>query len=136
KSSLGSAAVSAFRTVSPPMPESNTPMGRSIAARAPRSSPSDAAIEFGRVADFLRVGIFFLNPPVRGPCSVAREAVADYSRSGGGRAKDAFMDAGSFHAQIGGDFRARFSETIGERAVKTEAQRREGPQAAVEGEHV
>src|ERR1019366_10344732 len=135
KSSLGRAAVSALRTVSPPMPESKTPMGRSIAGREPRTSPSEAAIEFGRVADFFRVGIF-LNLRVRGRCSVTREAVADYSRSGGRRAKDAFVDAGRFHAEVGGDFRARFAETIGKRAVKTEAQGREGPQAAVEGEHV
>jgi hypothetical protein len=39
------------------MPESNTPMGRSIAAREPRRSPLEAAIDFGRVADLLRVGI-------------------------------------------------------------------------------
>jgi hypothetical protein len=39
------------------MPESKTPTGRSIAAREPRSSPFDAAIEFARAADFLRVVI-------------------------------------------------------------------------------
>src|ERR1035437_5192364 len=125
KSSLGSAAVSAFRTVSPPMPESNTPMGRSIAAREQRIRPLEAAIELRRTTDVFRVGI-----------SSAREAFANYSRSNGRCAKDAFVDAGRFHAQIGGDFRAGFSETIGERAVKTEAQRRECPKAAIRGEHV
>src|SRR5580658_9232888 len=119
KSSPGSAAVSAFSTVSPPMPESNTPIGRSIAARAPRRLPFEDAI------DFFRAGILS-----------AREALADCSRSRGGCAKDVLVDAGRFHAQIGGNFRSRFSEAFGQRAVETYAQRREGAKAAVGGEHV
>src|ERR1700689_4935508 len=106
KSSHGSAAVSAFSTVSPPMPESNTPMGRSIAARAPRRLPLEAAIEFWRAADFFRAGILS-----------AREALADCSRSRGGGAKYVLVDAGRFHAEVGGNFSARFSEAIGQRAV-------------------
>src|ERR1700691_3385510 len=125
KSSPGSAAVSAFSTVSPPMPESNTPMGRSIAARAPRRLPFEAAIEFWRAVDFFGAGILS-----------AREALADCSGSRGGCAKDVLVDAGRFHAQIGGNFRSRFSEAFGKRAVETYAQRREAATAAVGGEHV
>src|SRR5208337_4180511 len=127
KSSPGRAAVSAFSTVSPPMPESNTPMGRSIAAREPRRFPFDAAIEFERALDFFRVGILG---------STAREALADCSWSHRRRAKDRFMDAGRFHAQIGGDLRTRLSETSGKRAVKTQPQRSESAKAAVGGEHI
>src|SRR5271155_1583794 len=125
KSSLGSAAVNSFSTVSPPMPESNTPIGRSIAARAPRRLPLAAAIELGRALDFFRVGI-----------STARKALADCSRSHRRCAKDVFVDAGRFHAQVGGNFGARFFETLGQRAVKTQAQRREGAEAAIRYEHV
>src|SRR5208282_3939988 len=125
KSSLGRAAVSAFSTVSPPMPESKTPMGRSIAAREPRRFPFEAAIELGRAVDFFRPGILS-----------AREALADCSRSRGRRAKDVFVDAGRFHAQVRGDFRAHLSETLGKRAVETQPQRREGSEAAVGREHV
>src|SRR5271170_349876 len=120
KSSLGSAAVSAFSTVSPPMPESNTPMGRSMAAREPRRFPFEAATE-----DFFRAGIL-----------LAREALADCSRSRGRRAKDVLMDAGRFHAQVRRNFRAGSFEALGEHAVKTQSQRREGAKAAVGGEHV
>src|SRR5277367_3822550 len=109
KSSLGRAAVNSFSTVSPPMPESNTPMGRSIAVRAPRRFPFDAAIEFARAGDFFRVGMF--------EGLTAREALANCSRSHGLCAKDAFVDAGRFHAEIRWDFRAGLAETIGERAV-------------------
>src|SRR5579862_9562813 len=125
KSSVGKAAVSAFSTVSPPMPESNTPMGRSIATRAPRRFPFEAAIEFGRAGDFLR-----------GVILSASEALADCSRSRRHRAKDMFVNAGRFHAQVGGNFSARFFETIRQRAVKSQAQRREGPETAVGREHV
>src|ERR1700684_2509464 len=128
KSSFGRAAVNSFSTVSPPMPESNTPMGRSIAARAPRRFPFDAAIEGGRAGDFFRVGI--------SGGLTAREAPANCSRSHGLCAKDMFVDAGRFHAEIRRNFRASFAETIAERAVKTQAQRREGAKAAVRGEHV
>src|ERR1700691_336192 len=106
KSSQGSAAVPASSTVGPPTPESNTPMGRSIAAHAPRRLPLEAAIEFWRAADFFRAGILS-----------AREALADCSRSRGGGAKYVLADAGRVHAEVGGDFRGRFSEAIGQRAV-------------------
>src|SRR5712691_8980520 len=45
KSSPGSALVSAFSTVSPPIPESNTPIGRSVAdaAAIDLTRPLDAA---------------------------------------------------------------------------------------------
>src|SRR5271154_3200501 len=125
KSSLGGAAVTSFSPVSPPMPESNTPIGRSIAARAPRRLPLEVATEFGRALDFFRVGI-----------SSAREALADCSRSRWHCAKDVFVDAGRLHAQIRGNFGARFFETLGQRAVKTQAQRCEGAKAAVCREHV
>src|SRR5579862_2481730 len=125
KSSVGKAAVSAFSTVSPPMPESNTPMGRSIATRAPRRFPFEAAIEFGRAGDFLR-----------GVILSASEALADCSRSRRHRAKDMFVNAGRFHAQVSRNFGAHFFETLGESAEKTQAQRREGTEAAVGGEHV
>src|ERR1700684_3267526 len=105
KSSPGSAAVSAFSTVSPPMPESNTPMGRSIAAGAPGRLPLDDAIEFWRAVDFFGAGILS-----------AREALADCSGSRGGCAKYVLVDAGRFHAEVGGNFRAGFSEAIGQRA--------------------
>src|ERR1700684_1075947 len=125
KSSLGRAAVNSFKTVSPPMPESNTPIGRSIAARAPRRLPLAAAIEFGRALDFFRVGI-----------SSACEALADCSRSRWHCAKDVFVDAGRFHAQVGGNFGTRFFEALGQRAVKTQAQRCEGAKTAVRRERV
>src|SRR5208283_1622149 len=102
KSSLGSAAVSAFSTVSPPMPESNTPIGRSIAARAPRKLPLEAAIDPVRAVDFFR-----------GDILSAREALADCSRSRGQSAKDVFVDAGRFHAQVSGNCCAGFFETLG-----------------------
>src|SRR5271163_3146682 len=107
------------------MPESNTPMGRSIAARTPRRLPFEAAIELGRAADLFRAGILS-----------AREALADCSRSRGGSAKDVFVDAGRLHAQVRGNFRAGFSEALGQRAVEAQAQRREGAKAAVGGKHV
>src|SRR5208283_2961960 len=122
KSSFGKAAVNSFSTVSPPMPESNTPMGRSIAAREPRRFPFDAAIEFARAGDFFRVGMF--------EGLTAREAFADCSRSHGLFAKDMFVHAGRFHAEIRRDFRAGFAETIGQCAVETQAQRREGAKTA------
>src|SRR5271154_5788223 len=128
KSSFGSAAVNSFSTVSPPMPESNPPMGRSIAAREPRRFPFDTAIEFARAGDFFRVGI--------SDGLTAREALANCSRSHGLCAKDMLVDAGRFHAEIRGDFRASFAETIGQRAVQTQAQRREGAKEAVRGEAV
>src|ERR1700722_16507697 len=110
KSSVGKAAVSAFSTVSPPMPESKTPMGRSIAARAPRRFPFEAAIESGRARDFLCVAIF--------SGLSAREALADCSRSRRHRAKDMFVNAGRFHAQVGRNFGPCFFETMGQRAVE------------------
>src|SRR5271166_5950784 len=123
KSSFGKAAVNSFSTVSPPMPESNTPMGRSIAAREPRRFPFDAAIEFARAGVFFRVGI--------SGGLAAREALANCSRSLGLCAKDVLVDAGRFHAEIRRDFRAGFAETIGERAVETQAQRSERAKTAV-----
>src|SRR5580692_9530367 len=125
KSSAGKAAVSAFSTVRPPMPESNTPIGRSIAARAPRRFPFEATIEPGREGDFLRVGILR-----------AGKAFADCSRSRRHRAKDMFVNAGRVHAQVGRNFGAGFFETIGKSAVKTQPQRSESTEAAVGGEHV
>src|SRR5277367_4298007 len=103
KSSPGKAAVRAFSTVSPPMPESNTPIGRSIAAREPRKLPFEAAIELVRALDVLRVAI-----------STAREALADCSRSRGHRAKDVFVNAGRFHAQVSGNGRAGLFEPLGQ----------------------
>src|SRR5215470_10704616 len=112
KPSLGSASVSALRTVRPPIPESNTPTGRSIFARGPRRLPFDAASDFCcRAAIFFDAGI-----------SGAREALADCSRSRGRRAKHALMDAGRFHAQVGGNFRALLAETLSQRAVQVESQ--------------
>src|SRR5215472_6195294 len=120
KSSFGSASVSALRTVRPPIPESNTPTGRSIVARGPRIFPFDAASDFCRAAVFFDAGI-----------SSAREALAHCSRSRGRRAKHTLMYAGRFHAQVGGDFRALHAETLGQRAVQVKSQRCERAQAAV-----
>ena len=104
------------------MPESKTPMGRSIAVRAPRRLPLEAAIELGRALDFFRLGI-----------SPARETLADCSRSGRCSVKDMLMHAGGFHAQVSRDFGAGFFEALGQRPIKTQAQRGKGAKAAVGG---
>src|SRR5215469_12555064 len=107
KSSFGSASVSALRTVRPPIPESNTPTGRSIVARGPRIFPFDAASDLCRAAIFFDAGI-----------SGAREALADCSRSRGRRAKHTLMDAGRFHAQVGGNFRALHADTLDRKSTR------------------
>src|ERR1700682_4684985 len=129
KSSPGSASVSAFSTVSPPIPESNTPIGRSAADAdaLDLTRPLDAEI-FVALALFL----FFVILYWTADC----QSFADFSWSRWSRAKDSFMDTRGLHAQICGNVGAGFSKSLRERPIKFQPERSEGAKAPIAREHV